>query len=157
TGNSSTDALFIRLEFNFNTSRHNTFVQKMKSLNIRSQYTIIDGSSDVAALGIGLEEYEPFGENDVRGTIYTANQPFLHLEAVFDDSYYKEEIYPLIYKEYPLDGDIYVDRNTKELGIPPKWSFKVTSSYDAYVRANPTSNHLETHFPHRWHQALAYK
>src|SRR5690606_14844247 len=60
TGNSSNDALFVRLAFNFNTSKHDTFVQKMKSLNIRNQYTLIDGSSDVAALGIGLEEYEPF-------------------------------------------------------------------------------------------------
>ena len=157
TGNSSNDALFVRLGFNFNTSRHNTFVQKMKSLKIRNQYTLIDGSSDVGALGIGLEEYEPFGENDVKGTKYTAHQPFLHLEAVFDDSYYKDEIYPLIYKEYPLDKDIYVDRNTEELGMPPKRSFKITTGYDVYVRSNPTSNHLKTQFPHRWHQALAYK
>ncbi|UOB17067.1 hypothetical protein [Abyssalbus ytuae] len=157
TGSVVSDAMFIRLEFPFTTSRHNTFKQKMKSLKIRNQFTLIDGASDVAALGIGLEEYEPFGENDVKGTQYTAHKPLLYVEGIMTDTYYNNEIYPLIYKNYPLDGNIRVERNTEELGLPPVKSFFITSTYDIYVRANPASTHLKTQFPYRWHLARAFK
>jgi len=155
-GNASTDAFFERLTFNFNTSRHSTFKAKMKSLKITDQYTLIDGKSNVGAMGILLNDYEPFGINDIKGTNFTNNKPLLRLEGVPTEKYYTERVYPLVYKNYPLDNDIYVDRNTDILGLPPVKSMLISNSYNYYVDAEPNNDYLKTNFPYRWHLARAY-
>ncbi|QCX40672.1 hypothetical protein FF125_20325 [Aureibaculum algae] len=155
-GQASTDALFVRLSFEFNTSRHNTFKAKMNSLKIENQYTLIDGKSSVGAMGIGLREYESFGINDVKGTNFTNYKPLLRLEGIPTDKYYTERIYPLIYKNYPLDGNITVNRDETILGLPPQKSLFLSNSYNYYVSAEPNHNYLKQAFPFRWHLARAY-
>lgn len=155
-GDASTNAYFERLTFNFNTSRHKTFKDKMKSLKIDNQYTLIDGKSNVGAMGISVSEYESFGINDIKGTNFTNYKPLLHLEGIPIEKYYTERVYPLVYKNYPLDNNIYVDRNTDILGLPPVKSIFISNSYDYYSEFEPNHNYLKQNFPFRWHLARAY-
>ena len=153
----STDAFFERLAFTFDTSKHNTFVEKMNSLSATSYYTLIDGSSDVGALGLKLSDFEPFGVNDIEGTTYTDNKPLLKLEGIQTDYYYTGRIYPLIYQNYPLDNDITLDRDLVILGLPPIKSLRLTNAYSVYTENTPNSTYLRQNFPFRWHLAYSYK
>jgi len=156
-GQAATDALFERLVFNFKTSKHNTFTDKMNSLSATQYYTLIDGSSDVGALGIKLNDFEPFGVNDIQGTIYTNNKALLQLEGIQTDFYYTGRIYPLLYQNYPLDVDIEVDREIAILGLPPVRSLRLSNPYSVYTEHTPNSSYLRENFPFRWHLAYSYK
>ena len=157
TRGASGDASFERLTFTFNTSKHNTFVQKMNSLSATSYYTLIDGSSDVGALGIKLNDFEPFGVNDIEGSKYTDNKALIKLEGIQTDYYYTGRIYPLVYQNYPLDNDIELDRDISILGLPPVKSLRLTNAYSVYTANTPNSTYLRQNFPYRWHLAYSYK
>ena len=156
SGSTSTDALFERLKYSFSTSKFNTFKDKINSLNVTNYNTFIDGASNVGFMGLGLSEYEPFGVNDVLGTTYTDNKPLIRLEGIQEDYYYTVRVYPLVYQNYPLDGDIHVDRDEAVLGIPPVRSFRLSNGYRFNVLNNPSAPYLRTQFPFEWHLAYAY-
>lgn len=162
TGKASNDATLTRLEFNFSTSKYNTFKQKLNAISGEDYFTYIDAvngqnASDVAALGIRISSFEPFDVNEVNGTIYSANEPLIHGKGLLDDYYYKKEIYPLLYQNYPLDGDIKVNRDEQELGLPPVKSIYASNTYKELSKSNPESSYLKTNFPFRWHLARAYR
>ncbi len=157
TEGASSNAVFVRLTFDFNTSKHHTFVEKMNSLSVSNYYTLIDGASDIGAMGLGMNEYEPFGINDILGTKYTNNIALVNLEGNQTDFYYTNRIQPLVYKNYPLDGTIYLKRDVNILGFPPVRSMKISNTYSYYVSANPNAKYLKENFPFRWHLAWAYK
>ena len=152
----STDAVFARLTFDFNTSKFTTFKKKINSLKIRKNYTLIDGASNVGAMGIETDEHEPFGINDVMGTVFTENKPLIKLEGIQTDTYYTDRVYPLVYKNYPLDNTITLNRNESVLGLPPVKSLKLSNSYRVYVTSQTNTNYLSRNFPFRWHLAFAY-
>ncbi len=156
TDGASGQAIYTRLTFNFTTSKHNTFKEKMASLNVSHYSTLIDGSSSVGGMALGLDIYESFGVNDVKGTVYTNNKPLLRIEGVQEDTYYTQRIYPLVYKNYPLDGNIYVNRNESILGLPPIRSLSLSNAYSYYVTDMPNHNFLRISFPFEWHLAKAY-
>ena len=140
TGSASNGAFISRLDFNFQTSKHNTFKEKMKSLKIIQSVTTSDIIADtgeypanVGRINLIMDDYEPFGINDIKGTIYTNNQPLIKFEALLNDDYYKNDIYPLVYENYPLDGNIRVSRNSEILGLPPVRSLQLSTSYISYL------------------------
>ncbi|MFS4492460.1 hypothetical protein [Maribacter sp. 2308TA10-17] len=163
TGSASNDAFISRLDFTFKTSRYDNFSQKIRSIKQKNSYIYLDtypGTgetvSSVAYLSIGTEEFEPFGINDLTGTNFTQNKPLIEFEALTTDDYYKEEIYPLLYREYPLDSDITLSRNEAELGVPPLKSIKLINTYLNYATHQPENVLLKTLFPYRWHLPIAY-
>lgn len=162
-GSSSNGAFISRLNFDFKTSKHNTFQDKMRTLRVKQSITNIDkyrntgeGVANVAYISLTMQDYEPFGINDVQGTSFTGNTALVQYEALMDDAYYKQDIYPLLYKEYPLDNDIYVNRDTDNLGIPPTRSIQKSSTYINYSQSNPNSPMLRSVFPFRWHLPIIY-
>ena len=162
-GNASNGAFISRLNFSFATSKYDTFNQKMASLRIKNSITSIDtyqgtGESvaNVAYIGLIMEDYEPFGINDVQGTSFTGSNPLVQYEALMEDVYYKQNIYPLLYREYPLDNDIYVNRDVTVLGIPPVRSIQKSSTYINFSESNPNSPMLRSIFPFRWHLPISY-
>ncbi len=63
----------------------------------------------------------------------------------------------MIYQTYPLDNDIYVNRDEIILGLPPVRSMKISNAYSVYANNTPSHSYLRNNFPFRWHLALAYK
>jgi len=162
-GGATNGAFISRLDFNFTTSKYDTFKAKMRSLNIKDSFTSIDrfqdtaeGIANVGYMSLILNEYEPFGVNDIVGTVYTDNQPLIEYEALLTDDYYKKDIYPLNYKEYPLDGNIEVNRDADDLGIPPVKSMQISTTYKDFVVTNPDDSFLRRHFPYRWHLPISF-
>ena len=74
-----------------------------------------------------------------------------------DDSYYKKKIYPLLYKNYPLDGNIRVNREEEVLGVPPIRSFYVGNEYLANLPNNPNSSWVKNRIPFVYHLPFQYK
>ncbi len=165
SGKASTDAFFERLTFTFNTSKYNTLEKKLKRMTVNDYYTLIGDTkvngqtvllSQVGVLGLSINDHEPFGINDIKGTVYTGFKPLLRLEGIPEDFYYINDIYPLIYKNYPLDGEFRVDRDENVLGVPPMKSLELTNTYSHYASYLPNSNRLRTIFPYRWNLAHTY-
>jgi hypothetical protein len=67
-----------------------------------------------------LTQDEPFDKAEIFGNEYTGNKPLITLQAdLQDNDYYNNDIYPLIYEGYPLDGNIKVTRDVSVMGFPP--------------------------------------
>ncbi|MBW8241189.1 hypothetical protein K1F50_00155 [Muricauda oceani] len=161
-GSAKSGAFISRLNFSFTTSRHDTFKEKMNAMKVKNTITYLDGYQDsdaisnVARMSLIMEEYEPFSIEELVGTVYTQNTALIKFDAVLDDEYYKKDIYSLVYAEYPLDGDLRVQRNTAVLGIPPKKSIQISSNYVNYQQTDDGNNFLNTYFPYRWHLPITY-
>src|SRR5690606_12917887 len=140
-GSAKNGAFVSRLDFQFTTSRYDTFKEKMRSLKGKQSITSTDsylGFSEAIA-NVGritrfMDEYETFGVEDMLGNIYTDNKPLVQYKAMLNDTYYKNDIHPLVYEEYPLDGDIRVKRDVDILGMPPRKSFQLSTAYVNYAQ-----------------------
>ncbi|WP_106794267.1 hypothetical protein [Aquimarina sp. Aq78] len=157
TGNASTNASLTRLEFNFSTSRFNTFKEKIRAMDITDYYTFMDGSSNAAQMELRIARFEPFDVNEVLGTRYSLNKPLMSGVGMKSDYYYEKEIHPLLYQNYPLDTNIRVNRDENVLGTPPMKNIKPSLTYSEYVQNNPENTYLKERFPFRWNLAAAYK
>ncbi|MCM5664453.1 hypothetical protein [Galbibacter mesophilus] len=156
TGNSSSEATLKRLAFNFSTSEYDTFEKKLNAMKVKNYFSYVDGASSIGAMGLQVETMEPFDVNEVAGTRFTANRPMIKAKARLDDYYYKEEIYPLLYKNYPLDNEFRVNREESILGLPPVKAITATSTYKNLSLDNPGHSYLKDNFPFRWRLAHAY-
>ncbi|WP_409416973.1 hypothetical protein [Flavobacterium sp. PS2] len=144
------------LQYNFNTSQYNTFQEKMAAK--KPKQTLVEIIySDIHALQSLNNSTEPFDEIEIIGNEKTLNVPLINVEAILDDSYYKNEIYPLVYKGYPLEGIITFDRDTKILGIPPTKGVETLAWYQDYIINNPNSFMLKEYLPFRYNQPFYYK
>lgn len=161
-GSAKSGAFISRLDFSFTTSRHDTFKEKMRSLKVRQSITSSDGfqESNEAIANVGritliMDEYEPFDICDLMGSIYTNNVPLIKYEGLLTDNYYKDDVYPLVYTEYPLDGNIRVRREMEILGIPPIRSIQLSTTYANYAQTGAPL-YIKNHFPYRWHLPIAF-
>ncbi|GHT67214.1 hypothetical protein AGMMS50239_29990 [Bacteroidia bacterium] len=116
------------LDYNFATSNFNTFEQKMSSLSLsRGAFRI---TQDVHALYLNTgKSYERFDEAEVEGVQTTGTESLVRAEAILEDAYYREVIYPLLYKWYPIPGISIQNRNVNEAGLPPVKGFSVLDGY----------------------------
>ena len=78
-------------------------------------------------------------------------------EALLDDNYYKNEIFPLIYKGYPLESDLTLNRNTNTLGVPPTKGVETLVWYQDYLMNNSSSFMLRDYLPYRYNLPFYYK
>lgn len=144
------------LQYKFNTSNYNSFQEKM--IAKRPKETVVEIIyPDVHALHSMNNNTEPFDEIEITGNSKTLNKPLVSVEAILDDSYYTNEIYPLIYKGYPLEGELKLDRNTRLLGVPPTKGIEVLAWYQDYLINNPNSSNLRNYLPFRYNQPYYYK
>ncbi|WP_224484510.1 hypothetical protein [Robertkochia aurantiaca] len=152
-----TDNRLIRIEFPFRTSRYATFREKLKSIRVLQFYNFIDGASDVAALGIGISDGEPFDLHETEGTQFTGFKPLIFGEALGRDEYYESDIHPLIYEEYPLNGSITLKRDLTVFGNPPLKALEVSGSYRFYLKYAPDHIFLNQNFPFVWRLPRYFK
>ncbi|WP_047417041.1 hypothetical protein [Cellulophaga sp. Hel_I_12] len=144
------------LAYSFKTSKHESFKDKIRDLSVVDNLTNFI-YADVHSLSIKVADYEYLDKLEVLGGKYTESIPLVYAQAILDDQYYKRIIYPLLYENYPLDGDIRVNREEELLGIPPIRSFYVGNEYLANLENNPNSPWVKNRIPFVYNMPYQYK
>ncbi|CAL2079715.1 conserved protein of unknown function [Tenacibaculum sp. 190524A02b] len=107
------------LVYDFRTSSYDTFSDKMNAIKKNNDlYDYVDYPYGLTLFS-SINKNEPFDLVELRGNDFSGSLPLVVAKAVLDDSYYKNKIYPLIYKDYPIEGEITVTRETDKVGVPP--------------------------------------
>ncbi|MBC8766598.1 hypothetical protein H4O18_01205 [Arenibacter sp. BSSL-BM3] len=144
------------LDYGFKTSKHPSFKDKVKELTVTNNllnYIF----ADVHSLSVKVADYEYLEKLEVLGGKYTNSKPLVYPQAILDDSYYKKKIYPLLYENYPLDGNIRVNRDEALLGLPPVRSFYIGNEYLANLENNPNSSWVKNRIPFVYNLPYQYK
>ncbi len=144
------------LVVNFKTSAYNTFAEKIQDKKV-TQYFLEPILTDVHALQVDMQPSERFGILELTGGKYTNYEPLIDAEAVLDDNYYRNAIYPLLYKDYPLKPEFTVNRDTNEMGLPPKKAIELLTWYPSYLENNSSFSLLDTRIPYRYYLPMYYK
>lgn len=155
--NLSKEGSIERLGYEFRTSAYKTFNVKINTITTSSyNWGII--YSDVIHLTNRLDEHEAFDLVELVGSTYTDNKPLVSAEATLEDSYFREDLDPYLYSNYPL-GDQFTFQHREEfpLGVPPKFDLPILSSYLTNLDYGINQNILRTTFPYRYNLGLAYK
>lgn len=144
------------LTYDFKTSQYNTFQEKMAAK--KPKQTLVEIIyTDVHALQSLNNSSEPFDETEILGNSKTLYKPLVSVEPVFDDNYYTNEIFPLVYRGYPLEPDLKLDRNTDASGFLPVKGVEVLAWYQDYLINNPNSFMLKEYLPYRYNLPYYYK
>jgi hypothetical protein len=116
------------LGYSFHSSLFGTFKQKVDGItSIQDLFGKI--SSDVIDLRKQVGTYEGFDLAELSGTSYTSDKPLLQPIALLDNNYYQQDIYPLNYQKYPVNGDITLLRDTTNVGLVPVKALPILLSY----------------------------
>ncbi|HEX8040598.1 MAG TPA: hypothetical protein VF490_15670, partial [Chryseosolibacter sp.] len=102
----------------FRTSRYNTFVDKMKHVNL-SPPVRLSVATNAFQLATVLTGDESFEESEVSGS--PAFGQLIRAEAILEgNTWFETRVYPLVYDGYPLLGWMTINRrNPDVLGVPP--------------------------------------
>ncbi|MCM4166752.1 hypothetical protein KCTC52924_01603 [Arenibacter antarcticus] len=144
------------LDYNFKTSKHKSFKNKVKDLKVTDNLLNYI-YADVHSMSIEVANYEYLEKLEVVGGKYTNSIPLVYAQAVLTDSYFEKQIHPLLYKNYPLDGNIRVNRDEELLGVPPIRSFYVGNEYLANLEGNPNSAWVKNRIPFVYNLPFIYK
>jgi len=156
SGTLTADKPHTYLTYNFESSRYNTFAEKMADKKMRKpMYEII--YSDVGALHAEINASgEPFDVAELTGTDQTERKALVQPVATLTDDYYTKTIGPLLYNQYPMQG-FTISRDTSEMGIPPARAVEITSWYLSNAEAK-SNNPLQTsRLPYRYNLPYYYK
>ena len=152
-----TDVGATLLTYEFAASAYNTFREKIQA--IRPKEAIVEKiSSDVYVFRYETETMEPFDIAELAGTDRTENKPLISVSAALDEYYYREKMYPLLYREYPAAGLFKVKRyDAEEIGVPPAKAIPVISTYLSKVENNDFTGIAKNLFPYRYDLPIYYK
>ncbi len=143
------------LTYGFRTSLYDTFEDKMDDMNTNNDlYDHVDYPYGLTLLA-KIDHQEPFDLLELRGNEYSGNAPLVVVKAILEDSYYKKQIYPLLYQSYPLAGEIEVDRDTDKVGIPPVEGVEPMTWYITYLENNFTGE-TSLYNPYRYNLTHYY-
>ena len=143
-----------RLSFTFRTSRHYTFLDKLKSLKFRPMWGSI--SSDLVFLQNNMNADEYFDIAELQGTKYTDGKPLIEVTALMDDSF-AQKFKMLFYDDYPLD-QLVLSRADKDFaGIPPVKAMPLFNSYSTFLNSGEGNNLLKNIFPYQYDLFRYYK
>ncbi len=143
------------LGYAFTTGQYATFQQKINAIQ---KGGAIAGrlSSDVINLQYEIKGGEPFEPMDLVGSLYTADKPMVEASAILSDAYYKEDIFPLVYVNYPVAG-IKLDRDVNVLGFPPVKAIPLSTQYLTEVENNNYNGVARSRFPYIYNLPIVYK
>lgn len=146
----------ILITYDFRTSRYQTFSKKMKDMNVNNDlYQYLTYPYGLALLS-KIDNIEPFEIAELTGNSFTADTPLVKVVASLDDDYYKKDIAPLIYKDYPIAGSIKVRRETEKVSVPPVEGVEPMSWYLTNLENDVTHN-LEVYNPYRYNLSHYYE
>lgn len=153
------------LAFDFETSQYTTFDKKMNAMkrnkDLYEHVTYPYGLTLLTA----IDPLEPFDLVELVGNKYSGNKPLIVARAILDNSYYQNEIYPLLYQNYPIEGIISVSRDTDRVSVPPLEGVEPMTWYLTYLENdytgetslyNPYRYNL-THYYHQDYEDLRYQ
>ncbi len=154
-----------RLAYNFRVSQYPTFANKIQNLKTSAnQWGKI--ASDVIYLKSKIGQNEAFDLVELVGNSYTQDVPMVAIEANLNHRYYTQDIAPILYNKYPIEGKFYVDRddNLKDeyetlenVGVPPKRALPILNSYLSYLENEIRQDWLKTTFPYYYNLPVYYK
>ncbi|MCK8524400.1 Ig-like domain-containing protein [Aquimarina sp. D1M17] len=144
------------LDYTFRTSKYATFKEKVQDFSTTNHVTNFI-QADIHSLSIEVANYEVFDKSEITGNQYTASKSLIYAEAKLKDSYYKRKVYPLIYQNYPLDGDIRVNRDEAIMGVPPIRSFYIGNEFTSNYEDNPSSYWVKNRIPFVYNLPHRYK
>ncbi|MDC1162535.1 hypothetical protein OAT18_03755, partial [Tenacibaculum sp.] len=144
------------LKYTFTTSNYDTFAKKINAKRAVKHY-LEPIYSDVHAIQTDVRDSERIDAMELEGSKYTENIPLVSVEAVLDDSYYKDRIFQLIYKGYPLESEFTFNRDINLLGTVPKKGIDILTWYVPYLKERPNYSLLNTRIPFRYHMPYHYK
>jgi hypothetical protein len=144
------------LDYNFTTSAYDTFAQKIQDKKATKYYSD-PIYSDVHALETAVQASERFSLLELNGGKYTVSKPLVTTEAILDDAYFRQAIYPLIYQGYPLQPKFTVNRDITKLGLPPKKGLSILTWYSSYLENDTSHSLLDTRIPYRYYLPFHYK
>ncbi|NSL85536.1 hypothetical protein ECE50_001750 [Chitinophaga sp. Mgbs1] len=104
----------------FRTSMYNTFAEKLTSIGqLRSLFDIAIGYTGI--LGGESAPMEALDRFETAGNIEGTVKKLVAAEALPDNPWFSNEVYPLLYQHYPLESGLTLDRSgaNKELQLPP--------------------------------------
>ena len=143
------------LLYDFRTSEYDTFKDKMNDMNKNNDlYDHVDYPYGLTLLA-KIDTQEPFDLLELRGNEYSGNAPLVVSRAILEDSYYKKQIYPLLYQNYPLAGEIEVSRDTDKVGIPPVEGVEPMTWYLTYLE-NGSTGETSLYNPYRYNLTHYY-
>jgi hypothetical protein len=116
------------------SSKYETLAKKIASQNLSATLMGLRIPWRVFYLKTVFNVDEPFDKVELYGSPFTGNKPMITLEAdLSDNRYYNQEIYPLIYDGYPLNGDLSIEnRKPEELGVPPVRAVRLMQNPDNF-------------------------
>lgn len=136
------------LEYTFRSSRHSRFAEKINGLSIQQPW-VGKISSDVISLQPQVSSYEPFDITELVGTSYTDFKSLSVVTAQPTDDYYSNDVYPMLYQNYPIEGNVILRRDTAEFGFYPSRALPIMSLYQVEAeREIPTGPILSTRLPY---------
>ena len=114
----------------FRSSSFDTFNDKMASIDVGRTIRVLVVEWDQHLLQSQLSSSEHFGFAELEGSQYTEFEPLIKMEAeLIGNSYYRNNIYPMIYNNYPIDGIGVIDtREVEVMGVPPVRAIEIDYS-----------------------------
>ncbi len=143
------------LTYNFSTSQYATFAQKMKGM-VKKMPFALKLASDIINLQYDISG-EPFDVAELAGTEYSGNVPLVNPVATLEDSYYKDQIYPLVYKGYSSLGVSITNRDVADYGVPPAKAIPVNAEYLTQVENGIFYGKAKEVFPYIYNLPWVYK
>ncbi|MBP4137458.1 hypothetical protein [Flavobacterium geliluteum] len=146
-----------RLSYSFNTSKYKTFISKMSAINTQS-YNFGVLYSDVIYLTNTISSQEAFDKVELSGVTYSDNKAMITAESKLNDEYYKTDVFPYLYKDYPLNGNYSIsNRDTNELGIIPAKAIPLNAYYMTSIENDVNQSWTKGNFPFKYNMPLLYK
>lgn len=134
------------LEYDFRSSRFNTFAEKLASISF--EYSVRYANTDIVTLTLKAQNYELFDAVELEGSSFSKGKALVEVEALLDDPYYKQDIAPLIYNNYPVKGLTITWRDVEQYGVPPRRAFTLYDGYLAFIKSNQYNAELSNRFPY---------
>jgi len=146
-----------RLTYSFNTSKYKTFNSKMSAINTQS-YNFGVLYSDVIYLTNTISSQEAFDLTELQGVTYSDNKALIIAQSKLNDEYYNADIFPYLYKDYPLNGNFSINnRDTEELGVIPAKAIPLNAYYMSSIENNVNQAWTKGNFPFKYNMPLLYK
>lgn len=146
-----------RLTYHFNSSKYNTFRNKMQAVKTDQNF-IGKVYIDAIYLSSTIEKHdEGFDLVELKGNQYSESKPLVIANAMLEDEYFKQDIAPILYNNYPIAGRYNFNRDTNILGIAPSKAISVRTNYLASL-TNTTDNEWRSKsFPYKYMLSKAYR
>ena len=143
-----------RLSYDFRTSKFDTYISKMR--NLKNKNHLFDQIYDAIYLSSQIEKNEGFDISELLGNKYTNNQPLLYVESKLNDTYYKRDIYPILYGVHTADSKYPITRDASVYGYIPKKAVAINSNYITSLQYDVDISWRETRFPYRYELPVVY-